>query len=299
MAEHTNSRCFSINYRLAPQNPFPAGLLDVLVGYLSLLYPPSGAFHAPISASSIVLAGDSSGACLLLALVQIILAARKLQGTDEPIVRFHGHDAILLMPSGLALQSPYVDQTNALPSWIYNGTFDLVEEVSPLLSPDHPPCSIWPSNPPRANVYCESSMTCHPLVSPLAAPDWAGAPPMGFALGEERMLDSSAFICHTATRQGVIINWESYEAMPHNWPMVFPDWWQSKKRMERWGEICRNLALGKVTASQATRFCVNSKMEVMDVRNISQLTQGEVEARMKAKQASLRPWNPRTGGIKL
>ena len=64
-----------------------------------------------------VLAGDSSGANLALALIQIILMARRDQATEVPSVRFHSPTVLLPMPSGLALQSPALDQTSSLRSW--------------------------------------------------------------------------------------------------------------------------------------------------------------------------------------
>jgi hypothetical protein len=57
IAKYTRGRCLSVRYRLAPQNPFPAALLDGLVAYLNLLYPPEGSFHSPVPASEIVFAG--------------------------------------------------------------------------------------------------------------------------------------------------------------------------------------------------------------------------------------------------
>ena len=73
LAELTGGRCLSIRYRLSPQVAFPAALLDVLIAYLSLLYPPPGSLHAPVPASKIVVAGDSAGGTLSLALLQILL----------------------------------------------------------------------------------------------------------------------------------------------------------------------------------------------------------------------------------
>lgn len=58
LAELTGGRVFSVRYRLAPQNAFPAALVDALVSYLTLLYPPPGAFHEAIPAEEIVLSGD-------------------------------------------------------------------------------------------------------------------------------------------------------------------------------------------------------------------------------------------------
>ena len=58
LAKLTGGRCYSVRYRLAPQNPFPAALLDALVSYLTLLHPPPDAFHEPVDPKHIVLAGD-------------------------------------------------------------------------------------------------------------------------------------------------------------------------------------------------------------------------------------------------
>jgi len=58
LAKLTGGRCLSVKYRLAPQNPFPAALLDSLVAYFYLLYPPPGSFHEPVKPEDIVFAGD-------------------------------------------------------------------------------------------------------------------------------------------------------------------------------------------------------------------------------------------------
>jgi len=58
LAKLTSGRVYSVRYRLAPQNPFPAALLDALVSYFTLLYPPPGSIHEPVSPSDIVFGGD-------------------------------------------------------------------------------------------------------------------------------------------------------------------------------------------------------------------------------------------------
>lgn len=58
LAKITGGRCFAVRYRLAPQNPFPAALLDTLVAYFSLLYPPPDAYHEPVHPEHLVIAGD-------------------------------------------------------------------------------------------------------------------------------------------------------------------------------------------------------------------------------------------------
>lgn len=58
LAKLTGGRCYSVRYRLAPQNPFPAALIDALLSYLNLLYPPLGAFHEAVRPEHVVFSGD-------------------------------------------------------------------------------------------------------------------------------------------------------------------------------------------------------------------------------------------------
>lgn len=58
LAKITGGRAFSVRYRLVPQSPFPTSLLDCLIAYLMLLYPPPGAFHDPVKPEHIVISGD-------------------------------------------------------------------------------------------------------------------------------------------------------------------------------------------------------------------------------------------------
>lgn len=58
LAKLTGGRSYSVRYRLAPQHPFPAALLDSLVSYFTLLYPPPDAYHEPVKPEHLVIAGD-------------------------------------------------------------------------------------------------------------------------------------------------------------------------------------------------------------------------------------------------
>lgn len=106
----------AINYRLAPQYPFPCAVHDLLAACklstlvatvcarsnrpldLFLIRPPPGASHCPVKPSHIVIAGDSAGGGLSLALLQVI------------------RDAGLPMPAGGVLVSPWCDLTHSFPS---------------------------------------------------------------------------------------------------------------------------------------------------------------------------------------
>jgi acetyl esterase/lipase len=54
-------RILAVRYRLAPEHPFPAALLDALAAYLYLIDPPKGALHQAVDSSKIIIAGDSAG----------------------------------------------------------------------------------------------------------------------------------------------------------------------------------------------------------------------------------------------
>ena len=61
MARDAGGRVFAVQYRLAPQNEFPAALVDAVMAYRYLVDPPKGALHKAVDPSKIVIAGDSAG----------------------------------------------------------------------------------------------------------------------------------------------------------------------------------------------------------------------------------------------
>lgn len=125
----TGARSVIVQHRLAPQYPFPSQLLDVLHAYFTLLYPPPGSFHAPVDPKKLVLVADSSGSQLALGIIQVILAAQESQSGD-PTLKFHGRSVNVVLPAGVALQSPSVG--GCLPSWEKNAATDILP-VSDLL----------------------------------------------------------------------------------------------------------------------------------------------------------------------
>lgn len=297
LVEQTRSRCCTIGYRLAPQKSFPSALIDVLQAYLCLLYPPPNSYHSPIPAGTIVFVGESSGAALILSLVQLILAARQVQSTDVPTVRYHSATVPIPMPAGLAIISPAGDQAIALPSWQTNAAFDIFDrDTSPLTSETYPSCRIWPTDPPRGHVYCDTSMLCHPLVSPAAARNWIGSPPIWLAMGQERLADSGKVIAQTAARQGVVVLWEMYERMPHNWIMMLPKLWQSEDCVKRCAEMIRMMADNRVTESGGEFVTISGERKRIHVEQLTDLTADEVEELMRSNTKDLKPW---TGGSRL
>ncbi|KAG9312192.1 hypothetical protein JVU11DRAFT_7489 [Chiua virens] len=123
LARKIKGRAFAINYRLAPQYPFPCALQDLVAAYLYLIKPPPEATHQPINSSHIVVAGDSAGGGLILALLQVL------------------RDTGLPLPAGGVLISPWCDLTHSFPSVHTNTTTDVI----PLYGLSfHKPSALWP-----------------------------------------------------------------------------------------------------------------------------------------------------------
>ena len=296
LAELTGGKCLVLQHRLAPQNPFPSAVLDLLLAYLSLLYPPEHSFHSPTLAQHIIFAGDSSGSELALSVIQIILNAQKQQGSAKPTLQFHGRQVELPMPAGLAFQSPSADnQHETLPSWAANVSFDVVPADPPGYEVGFPTDDVWPSDPPRGNYYCETSMLYHPLVCPMAVKRWHGCPPIYIAMGsKERLVDGGKLIAQFAARQGIAVQWDEYEMMPHNWPMVIPDHPHSKQCYSSWSEACSRFAGGERGTTKGTFTELDSmRIRNRDVTKLTTLTMGDVERLMKDKQKVIKPFTGR------
>ncbi|QDS75594.1 hypothetical protein FKW77_006310 [Venturia effusa] len=217
LAKGTGGRVLSVRYRLSPQHPFPAALLDAFVAYLSLLSPPPGAYHDAVLAQDIVLAGDSAGGNLSMALLQMLLQLERSAGSKPATILFHGRKVKIALPAGVAVNAPWMDVTHCMPSMEANTKYDFLPPPSFSNAHPFPPDSIWPPKPPRNNIFCEDSMMCHPLVSPMAvrAHHWKGSPPVFIVCGEELLEDEDKVMAKRLAEQGVKVVWEQYEAMPH------------------------------------------------------------------------------------
>lgn len=137
LARKINGRVFAINYRLAPQYPFPCALQDALAAYLYLIRPPPGSPHTPVDPAHIVIAGDSAGGALALALLQVI------------------RDAALPAPAGGLLISPWCDLTHSFPSIHLNTNTDVIPDCGLSF---HKPSTLWPPPPEEVSNRVHASL---------------------------------------------------------------------------------------------------------------------------------------------
>ncbi|KAF8506954.1 lipase/ esterase [Russula emetica] len=182
LSKFTDARIFAVAYRLAPETRFPGSLHDAVSTYFRMLDD----LHIP--PSNILLAGDSAGGGLCLALLMY------LRDNNYPL------------PAGAILLSPWVDLTRSCDSWDSNSSFDIVP-IPP--NGDHldPVACYLGSNMER--------YLTHPYASPLFG-DFAGLPPLLIQAGESEVLrDEVTLLAHKATLAGVQVMHELYEDAIH------------------------------------------------------------------------------------
>ena len=283
LAKLTKGRCLNVRYRLAPQNPFPAALLDAFVAYLSLMFPPPGAYHEPVPAENIILAGDSAGGTLSTALIQLILQINRLGSRRS--IRFHGHSIALPLPlpAGAVLCSPWLDLTSSLPSIIDNYQYDFLPRPLSWERIAHfPKDELWPTDPPRGDLYCETSMMCHPLVSPVAAKSWEGSCPLFISCGEEMLADENKIVAAKATSQGVPVIWQQWQAMPHCATMMFAWTQMNKIHFRSSADFISEVVRGERIQSKGTWFEVKTNKEHdVDFSQLALLSDEEVRRKME------------------
>lgn len=288
LAHLTNGRVLSVRYRLAPQNPFPAALLDALIAYLSLLYPPSAeSFHSPVPAPHIVLAGDSAGGNICVSLVQLLLQINR--STTKSIL-FHNHtiDLPLPLPAACSTMAAWLDITRSMPSVTANARYDyLPPPFSREYASTFPHCEAWPTDPPRGDLYSDTSILSHPLVSPLTAKDWTGSCPLWFSYGEEMLADEVQVVASKAAKQGVTVVSEQWEAMPHCFALILLGSSMSKKAYQNWGAFCQDAVKGESSRTRGLWIeAKTGKEKEVDIENICRLSDGEVKERMEAAKAA-------------
>lgn len=172
------ARALLIDYRLAPEAPFPAALDDALAAYRGVI--SNGA-----DAQSLIVAGDSAGGGLAVAL---LVAAR---------------DQGLPLPRAAVCLSPWTDLAATGPSWVANAKADLLNNGAKLRQ--------------AARLYLGQHAADTPLASPLYA-DLHGLPPLLIQVGSAEILLSDATrLAARAQAAGVSVTLEIWPEMQHEW----------------------------------------------------------------------------------
>jgi epsilon-lactone hydrolase len=175
-AQKARVRALAIEYRLAPEHPFPAALDDAITAYRCLL-------DQGTHPENIVIAGDSAGGGLTLATL--------LKLRDEG----------LPMPAAAVCISPWVDLAGTGESMKTRARKD------PWLKPE--------SVPIGAALYHGSYPATHPLISPLYG-DLRGLPPILIHVGDwEILLDDAVRIADKIRQAGGTIELEVWPGMWH------------------------------------------------------------------------------------
>lgn len=175
----TNCRVFLIDYRLAPEHPFPAALEDALTAYHYLL-------NEGFDTNNIVFGGDSSGAGLALAM----LVALRDEGTA--------------LPRGAFLLSPWLDLSMSGESIVSKAAID------PLIAPE--------SLELMAEAYCGKNRK-NPLVSPLFANLSQLCKLLIQVGSDEILLSDSERIAEKATAAESPADLQIWKGMWHVWQM--------------------------------------------------------------------------------
>lgn len=172
-----NARALMVDYRLAPEHRWPASIDDCYAAYRWLL-------DSGVMAHNIVLAGDSAGANLSLALLH------RLREGREP------------MPACAVLISPFVDFTMSSRSLITHQASDLMFTFSSIAS--------------VRNLYADPEQFLEPCLSPLFG-DYQGFPPLFYQASDTEMLrDESLRSAERAHIGGVDVTVELWRGgLPH------------------------------------------------------------------------------------
>ena len=200
LASAARARIAAIDYRLAPEYPFPAALDDAVTAWHGLLDEGADSRLA-------VVMGDSAGGALALAL------ALRLRDAGAPL------------PAALVALSPWTDLALTGASLRNNAAADPIGNAAVAAS--------------LASCYLAGADPRDPYASPLYG-DPAGLPPTLLQVGsDEILLDDSVRMADRMRRAGCEVALEIWPRMPHVWHAFAPAIPEALRAIARVGEFAR------------------------------------------------------------
>ncbi len=203
MAQTLKIKILLPEYRLAPEHPFPAAVMDAVKVYRWVLaqgYLPK----------DIVISGDSAGGGLSLASVL------ELRDSGD------------LLPAAVVCISPWTDLTFTGRSHIHKAKTDPILLTEVLRE--------W------ADHYSGEEKRDHPLLSPVYA-DFHGFPPLLIQVGsEEILLDDAIMLAEKAKADRVDVTLKVWDELWHVWAALGDLIPESKKSIEEIGRFLDNHA---------------------------------------------------------
>ena len=180
LAMSTSMDVLSFDYRLAPENPYPAAIEDAMKvwNYLMLL---------GYGARDVILAGDSAGGNLALSLTLKLKEEKRL------------------LPRGLVLMSPWTDLTSSGESHETRAQIDPVLHAGYLAE--------------MIRNYAPEEDLNNPFISPLFG-NYEGFPPVYIQVGEnEILLDDSVMLYRKLLEANVSVKLDRFPGMWHVFQM--------------------------------------------------------------------------------
>ena len=180
LASSTSMDVLCFDYRLAPENPYPAAAQDAMKAWNYLMLLGYGA-------RDVIIAGDSAGGNMALSLV--------LKLKEEGRLR----------PRGLVLMSPWTDLTSS------GKTHQTRAEVDPVLDAAYLDRMI--------KGYAEEIDLKDPMISPLFG-DFTGFPPTYIQVGDNEILLSDSTMLHKKmVQENVSVKLDVFKGMWHVFQM--------------------------------------------------------------------------------
>jgi acetyl esterase/lipase len=190
----------ALDYRMAPEDPFPAAVDDALAGYRYLL-------ARGITPGRVAIAGDSAGGGLVVA---AMLAIR---------------DAAMPQPACGWCISPWVDMEASGETMASRAAADPTVQKAGILD--------------MARLYLNGADPRSPLASPIYA-DLAGLAPLLIQVGAtETLLDDALRLAKVAGAADVRIDLEIWPEMIHVWHLFHPELDAGRRAIDKGGAFIR------------------------------------------------------------